>query len=191
MNISAMLRPLIAGACLVAVYTPAVAQTPARAQTGDWVRVEMLGQSFRLEGRLMSVDGDSLIVAPGDSGANRVAVARANVTNVWVSIGRKRRTWQGIGIGLGVGAGVGALIAGLTYQPCVPEEFMDCYLTPESAGQAALLGGAAGGVFGIVLGGVAGFATRRHVWEPVGVPTTVGIAPFRQGGLAVTLRFRM
>jgi hypothetical protein len=191
MNISATFYPLITGACLLGLSTPAAAQVSSRPHTGEWVRVEKLGKPSSLEGRLMSLHGDSLILARGDSMTNRVAVARADVSNVWVSNGRKRQTWRGIAIGLGVGAGVGAIIAGVTYEPCVPEDFMDCFLTPESAGQAALLGGALGGVFGTVLGGVAGFVTRRHVWEPVGVPTTVGIAPYRHGNVAVTLRLTM
>jgi hypothetical protein len=79
----------------------------------------------------------------------------------------------------------------VTYEPCVSDEFMGCFLAPETAGQAAFFGGAVGGIFGTLIGGVAGFATRRHVWEPLGVPTRVGVTTSRDGGVGVALRFSM
>jgi hypothetical protein len=193
MNTFATSRALITGSFLLILTAPASAQFVASPRSGDYVRVETT-KAGKLQGRLIRLDSDSVVIGLGENTHQTVAVPRDAVTNVWVSIGQKRQTWRGLGIGFGAGAVVGGLISALTYTPCEPSGglgSMSCFMAPESAGQAALLGGAVGGFFGLVIGGIAGFSVKAHTWEVAGVPTSIGLAPARHGATAVSLRIAL
>ncbi|HEY0809170.1 MAG TPA: hypothetical protein VGD49_03375 [Longimicrobiales bacterium] len=181
---------LIAVLFAIAFEARAEAQTYSGPRLGDWVLIET-SNAARTQGRLIRVDGDSVVLAAGQNAGHHVAFARSAVSNVWVSVGQRRQTMRGLTLGLVAGGTVGALVGAITYTPCHSDEFLGCLLAPENAGQAALLGGTVGGFFGLLIGTGAGFATKRHVWEVAGVPTTVGVAPARDGAVSLSLRLAL
>ncbi len=176
--------PLLLG--LLTLAAPASAQ-----RSGDWVRLETSQATGRVEGQLLRLDLDSIIVVRGESVADTVAVARTVVKDLRVSQGKRRNTLRGMGIGFAAGATFGGLMGAVTFEPCYSDQFMGCFLAPQSAGEAAFLGGIVGGLSGFVIGTVVGVATKSHRWEMVSVPAAVGIAPVGHGRVAVSARMTL
>jgi len=89
---------------------------------------------------------------------------------------------RGLGIGLGIGAAGGGLIGALSYTPCNEDGFMDCFMHPESRGDAILLGavigGGLGGIFGILIGTAS--KTGNRVKPPVNVRLDMTPIPTEQ-----------
>jgi hypothetical protein len=168
---------------MLGLTLPAAAQAQ---RAGDWVRVEASPAPYRLEGRLVRLDADSIVLLRGESETDTVAVARPVVKDLWVSAGEKRNTLRGMGYGFLAGATLGGVIGAITFQPCVSQEFLGCLMAPEDAGEAALLGGAVGGFTGFLVGTIVGVATKRHTWVPMGAPVSVGVAPASNGGVALS-----
>jgi hypothetical protein len=175
--------PLLIIGLLTTLSVPATAQ-----QSGDWVRVETSQAPKRLEGQLLRADADSIVLVRGEYASDTVAVARTAVKVFLVSTGERSNTWRGMGLGFLGGAVVGGLIGVVTFEPCVSDQFLGCMFAPETPSEAAALGGIVGGFGGFVIGTIVGVATKRHRWEPIGVPTSIGIAPAANGGVALSAR---
>lgn len=129
-------------------------------------------------GTIAEVRNDSIIVV--NNGRSR-AVARANVTRLEVSTGRRSMFLRDAGLGLGIGVVAGYVMGYATYKECNPEALFDCMFEPETRGQASALGGAIGGVLGLAAGAVVGAFHRADRWQPVSVPARVSVRPGARG----------
>ncbi len=181
------LFPLLAGLTGMLVLAPsAPAQHVRDVQPGATVRIRAARAERPYEGRVVSLSGDSLVLALAGEGDARLALPRKDVTQAWVSAGQHRETLVGMGIGFLAGAAVGAALGALAYQPCTGDF---CILDFGRGGEAAMAGLLLGGV-GLVLGGIAGYGTHGQSWEPALLPlTTVSRTPAGHAvGLAVRLR---
>ena len=91
---------------------------------------------------------------------------------------------RGLGIGLLAGGVAGAIAGAVTYAPCESQGW-DCFLAPESRVQSAEMGATLGGIFGLLVGGIAGIATVRQRWQPLSLPASVMVAPVGRGRVAL------
>jgi uncharacterized protein YcfJ len=129
-----------------------------------------------LRGTLVAEDADSLTVQV-HPGTGPIRVARSVVRRMYVSRGVPSRS-QSAATGAVVGA-VGGALWGWIYNPEREQR---------SDQDAALLGAAAGGGFGLVMGAL--FPAER--WKRVRMPSNVALSPTvsRDGqGLAIHIRF--
>jgi hypothetical protein len=181
-----MTRRIIGAVLAATMPVVASAQESARTSLGQVVTV---GSRVRLRssalqgqprGLVVALDDNVLTIAT-DSGGLPVKVPLASVTDLEMSLGRKRNTLRGLGIGVASG-----LIAGLAF----PVNANDCgYYSSEnfcSRGEALV-----GGLFtGAVLGAGIGALTKGDRWSPVAIG--VARAPGGGGsalGLSVAVRF--
>ncbi len=176
---------------ILALALPLLALGPARASAqreasialGARVRVMMTGRQAEV-GRLTSLEADRLDIVT-DDGAERV-LARAQITAIDVSMGRRRHLLAGLGYGVLVGGVGGGIYGAATFDP-TPCAFI-CLAPDTRAGNAALgavVFGALGGVVGLAIGGL---HTTEH-WQRVMTDGgRIGLAPMR-GGVGAVLRF--
>ncbi|MSR07743.1 MAG: hypothetical protein EXR93_11860 [Gemmatimonadetes bacterium] len=121
-------------------------------------------------GTLRAVSGDTfMLAAVGTSDVLRIPFAA--VSRFEVSQGRRAHSTRGALIGLLVGAAVGAGVGLATYAPCQPKELFSCWLAPTTAGQAAVLSAAFGGVSGLLIGAVVG-TVGVEGWHTMPLPGT-------------------
>ncbi len=180
-------RPLTLATCLLLLATPGRAQLPAGAPapTGQLVRIQLRDPPVRYEGRLLRLDRDSVVLSLVGPGVGRtVPIPRSAISSAWVSAGRSRNTLRGLGIGLLAGGVGGAIIGAVTYSPCESQGY-GCILAPGSRAQAAGAGAALVGTLGLVVGGVAGWATVRQRWQPLSLPASAMLAPIGRGRIAL------
>lgn len=154
--------------------------TPGATRTRDYQEPEVV------TGQLVRLGADSVVV---DRGGRLVAVPRAQVTQLAVSVARASRgrgALRGAGIGFLVGGVTGATLAGLTYTPCSPGEWI-CLTRSE----AMAFGGALLGAGGIVVGGIVGAARGGERWRAVPVPEVAAGARLQVAprGVMLSLRF--
>ena len=150
--------PVIAVGARVRVLT--TADTPPAGRRVPW-RV----------GRIVAATPDSLTIETGKS-ATPLTLPASAVERLEVSRGRDR------GKGMFVGALIGGLLAGGAAATAsggdegVPAE-------------EAVVGGA---VAGLMLGGVMGALAAPERWQRAALPTRLGVAPRRGGGVTIRLR---
>ena len=166
-------RNLALAAILILVAAPVAAQARDPLAAGDWIRARH--QRDRVEGRVVSLEGDVLILARDERAADTLSLPA--LTELEVSTGRRRNTLRGMGIGfLALGA-TGAVLAAATWEPCTGW----LCIGPSSEAEAAAWGLIGGGAAGVIAGGIIGVATHRHVWAPVERPVRFGLAPAGRG----------
>lgn len=141
-------------------------QDPVPLAPGERIRVRAVNQ--RAVGTLLTISGDTLIIAaadPGGMGEAPVRIPRWMITRVEVSRGWEPAGPKGARVGAVIGLPVGLLVAVLRRATCT-----DCDL---NAAQSSVLGAAAIGMgVGAVLGYAVGSTRRVERWEPV-----VGVGP--------------
>jgi hypothetical protein len=168
------------------MYVPAIAggQAPTVA-AGARVRVTAPSNSLdKHVTTILDIRPDSLVI--GDEGGSST-ISLADVTALDVSTGRPRRILRDAALGFGIGAVAGAVIGAVTYEECVPQSFLDCFMAHESASEAAVEGGAVLGAVGLLTGAVVGVFHRSDRWARVDLPIRAAIEPTRSGGIAVRL----
>ncbi len=154
-------------------------------------QVRVTAPECGIHGQIGSFDGlrgDTLLLAFGTS---TVRCVRSSVTSLDQSHESKSNTLRGMGYGLLVGSIGGAVVGAATYQECVPEGWFDCFMVPESAGQAAALGGIVGGALGAGLGAIFGALTKTDPWQEVPLDQlSVSFSPQRDRfALGLSVRF--
>jgi hypothetical protein len=160
------------------------AQTPA-VVAGARVRVTAPSIDLRRHATtIVDVRGDSLVLGVRDGSRS---VALSDVTALDVSAGKRRRFLRSAGLGLGIGAIVGAVVGAATHDECVPTEFLDCLLSPESRAESAVMGGVVLGAVGLLTGAVVGAVRRTDRWVAVDMPVRVSIKPTASGGVSLTI----
>lgn len=161
---------------LSAVIQGVAAQDPLAIAAGERVRLTLASGRPAVVGLLVTQDRDSLHVRPQPD-APPIALARAGVTSVDVSLGHHGHAGTGALAGLVVGGVAGAALGG----SCGGD-----FLCP-GAGGGALLLGATGTAFGAIVG----LFVRSERWEPVyPKQVEVGLVPVPGGaGFGVSLRF--
>jgi hypothetical protein len=148
-------------------------------------RIRVTAPASALEKRVMTVTdvrGDSIVV---DVGGSSHTLWLSDLTKLEVSSGTRTNAARGAGFGLLMGVVAGAVIGLATYQECVPEGFMDCFM--EGPGFSAVGGALVGGAAGAVIGGVVGSRQRSDRWSSVALPVRAVVAPTRSGGVSVIL----
>ena len=174
---TALLLLALAAPTLVSGQAPAPLGT---IQPGARVRITTPGAKARTA-TVVAHTGDTLVVR-WPQFANAVPVPVSGISRLDVSTGRHRRVLKGAGLGTLVGGATGGLVAAISYSPCDPDTFFDCFLEPENRGEAAVWGTLVGGTLGLVVGTLAGLP-RRESWQQVSLGD-------RRVALAVTPRAR-
>lgn len=185
------MRLLLAAAAVFLATAPgASAQASSALEVGQRVRVVALDGSKRI-GTLVLLTRDSLGVRSAASLPWHM-FALEEIDRVDVRLRGERRFLRAVGLGVGLGAGFGVLLGAATYEPCVPRPgvWFDCIASPQSRGEAALMGGVALGALGLVIGVVTGLVMQYDVWGPPGAPSGggVGMAPERGGAVRLGVR---
>lgn len=154
------------GACTAAAQQPHTGDDPVR------VRITLYDGS-RLEGHIVNMRADSLILLTGNAAA--VGFARAEISSAEQRIGAKNHTGEGLAIGLMVGVVFGAL----TYkasEPCRSNEMFGCMdVGPVSEGSLSFVSALlTGGVLGALVGSQIKVARweRMHL-QASAVPTSM------------------
>lgn len=154
-------------ATLLTAILMAIGSIEARGQDsigvkpGSRVRIHSLDGVVWI-GTLMSIDSELARLTRG--GGDLLSIQHARIERIQVSIGRERTVASTM---LKVGGALtlfGGVFGAISYRPCVPQNFLDCYLSPNSRGAAFLFGGAAGGVVGLPLGLLIGLH-KRDIWR--------------------------
>ena len=167
------------------VGSTAAAQESIQLESGARVRLSSsaLSPDHRVV-RIVSAANDSVAFRPERNPVIRT-LALSDISAVDVSLGKKRQTLNGAVIGMAAGIGVGAILGYSTFDPCV-----DCWLGPSSASEAAVWGGAAAGILGLVAGTTIGFFVKSERWQRVQPNTRITVARLREArGLAVSFAF--
>ena len=184
------MAPCVAALILALVPLAAFAQAATTHATvpsaGTRVRLLLTQPVSEMVGRVMSSDGDTIVVKT-DGDGNTIAVPMVRVTRVDVSGGTRTHRLRGTGVGFLGGATIGALAGLASYRAPKCGSGVFCL---DSGPEAAAMGGAAtGGVLGAVVGLLVG-STSTELWDPIaGTPhggARVGIAPSSRGGVALT-----
>ena len=174
-------------ASLVVPLSTLSAQQSAPVQVGNRIRVSQCHRESTSSGRqtdvcerkvgtLLMISMDSIAVA---TPAGRLAFGVDSVTRLEVSRGRKGLTLAGLGIGFAVGAASGAILAnkfGAGEGACYGGMGDPC---PTLAAAAF---GLAGGIGGILVGSLTGWAIKTDRWEEVPLDRLrVSFVPQRDG----------
>lgn len=173
-------------ALATALLGPVVADAQAPAVVAG-TRVRVTAPSIDLKRHVttvVDVRGDSIVFGVSD---NSRSVALSDVTALEVSTGKHRRFLRSAGLGLGIGAIIGAAVGAASYEECVPTEFLDCLLAPESRGQSVAMGGVVLGGVGLLTGAVVGALRRTDRWVSVDMPLRASIKPTASGGMSLTI----
>lgn len=184
------MAPWVAALILAFLPLAAAAQATTAHVTvpgaGTRVRLLLTQPVSEMVGRVMSSDGDTVVVKT-DGDGNTIAVPMVRVTRVDVSGGTRTHRLHGTGVGFLGGATIGALAGLASYRaPRCGSGSICLDFGPEVA---AMGGAATGGVLGAVVGLLVG-STSTELWDPVaGTPhagARVGIAPSSRGGVVLT-----
>ncbi|MEO6529023.1 MAG: hypothetical protein ABIP93_20560 [Gemmatimonadaceae bacterium] len=166
------------------------AASAASIRPGARVRITQAGQQPRVA-MVVTRSADTLLVRWPEL-ANTVAVPLAEIYRLEFSNGRHRKVVKGMALGtLSLGT-AGALLGAAASTPCTSSDPLGCFLVPVGRNQSALMGGAVGGVLGLVVGALWGLPIRED-WRQVQLDAprvAVALAP-RGGapGIGVSLRF--
>lgn len=167
------------------------AQNPPPFEPGAWVSISAPDCGVRsLVGTFTAYEGGNVGVKP-DQEQSSVWVPLTSVTNFKRSSGLKSSAGTGALIGLLAGGAVGAVVGVATYEECHAVGFMACFMSPNSAGEQAVLGGLAGLLFGGGLGALIGAFVKTDRWEEVPLDRLrVSIVPRRESlALALSVTF--
>jgi hypothetical protein len=181
-----------ASLCLGAVLafvplTRATAQMAVR--PGERVRVTgYFCQPFynncieRNVGTFVSLKADTLVVL---SSGDTLAVPVDLVTRLDVSRGRKTNRGKGAGIGFILGAVLGSVIGYASYDECVPQGWLGCFM--DFGPEASAAGGfAAGSLGGAVVGALIGGLSKTDRWHEVPLDRVrVTFGPQHIGGVGL------
>ena len=113
-------------------------------------------------GTLYSLSADSVVFV--DQHGKPTGLALQNI-ELERSLGRSGNFWKTFGITVGSAAVIGGLISAATWEECFSDDFMGCFMTPESRSEAAFYGVAAGGILAIPVGALLGALVKTERWE--------------------------
>lgn len=189
----------IFGPAIAALVFPGLlaAQTGPANEVGPRVRLTLLEsggadsivaapQPRVMIGRLVSVDGDSVILVQGRDQLS-TSVAMESIQRLEVSRGRRSRAGRGALVGFLAGAVTGAVTGYWICRGCEPDGL---------AGFVALVVGGMGALAGTGVGAIVGAIARTERWEPrplTDLPVGVRLSPtvgFRLAG-SIPLRISL
>ena len=189
------MRPIMLVVALHLPVEPLPAQS-ARPDSGAEVRVT-LGPTLephRLQGRLLSIDGDSLRIR--DSRTDRVvSLAHSQVVQLQVPAGRHNNLVRGslIGTAAGLGAGLAfSLLKSAASEYCPAPQGWQCTSSVEPSSTSDIWQATAiGGAIGLGIGALWGALTLHDSWETIALapPVTAIVRPASRG-VAVGLGIR-
>jgi hypothetical protein len=162
---------------------PAFAQ--ASPQPGEWVRI-LTVDGTSLTGTLAAASTEAVILSGAGAGKS---VRMADIAYLERRVGRYRRFARNLGLTVGSASVAGGMLSAITWTKCVSNEFMGCFLAPESRTDAFAWGAVAAGVVGVPVGVVVGLARRYDRWEALPLAgsraATLSIEPVFVGGFGV------
>lgn len=180
-------------ACVAVIFSLALssiaAQSSARpaapVSPNTRVRVQLVANPVAVLGLAVSMDPDSLVVAP--AAGNPVRIRLQDIARLDTVAGQRSQFGRGLAVGLGVGAMLGGLIGAALYTPCEELGPLACvFAVPGSAGEAALVGAVAAGIACTLIGGIIGATRMTDRWGQVDLSPQSGsvhfsAAPTRRG----------
>ena len=156
---------------------PATSHAQSVLSPGDRIRVRE-GEGATVIGVVSAISAQEVRLATRDRSGH--VVSRDQIESLERSIGTERRFARNLFISVGATAAIGGVLGAVTWQPCRQTGFLACFLHPESRGEAATWGIAAGALVGVPIGIIVGLAARHEVWESLSVQGP--------GGSAVSVR---
>jgi hypothetical protein len=166
----------------------AVSSQGIQPKRGDRIRITAAPNALdNRVARVVGVRADSLFVHVALAPTRTLAVARADVTRLEVSTGRRRHTGSGAGIGALVGLTAGAVMG----YAGGDDRGWCCFTARAKAG----IYGVGGGALGALIGTVVGFATVSDRWTSVALGSTakatprLKFVPSTSGRLAMSVSF--
>ena len=180
------MRSTLPAAALMLVPFGTVTAQAIQPRSGSRVRITSAAHGLEKQvARVVDVRSDSLFlqVTPAET----LAVARAGLTRLDVSTGRRRRTGRGATVGSLIGASSGVII-GFASGDDPPNSFWQM-----SAGEKAAIAGVGLGVVGLLVGATVGALTVSERWTSVPLGNA-SVSPGFQAGrggarLAVSVSF--
>ena len=163
--------PLVASAALflVALTAPAARAQTVPPKAGDRVRVTPT-TGRRVEGTLVRMDADSVILHPRSGSDSSAAYSTASLARVDVARGRSRHPLRGALIGFAAGVAAGGLAVATS--TCTSSDCSEI----DPAVRALVI--STGAVAGTVVGTVIGLHGRTR-WERVGEGVALTVVPGR------------
>lgn len=172
---------------LFSITPPLAAQCAPSGYFGHQVRIRWM--TGTIEGVLVQATPESLFV---DAYGDTLRISCDALQNLAVATRYGSNAGQGAGIGAIAGSVLGGLIAAITFEPPPPCTGWFCFdFPPHDAGEAFLMGAAAGGLVGVVVGAVIGSKIPRYRWRQITFEP-LRVAPLRSRGYAAvgaTLRW--
>ena len=145
---------------------------------GSGSRVRLTSPSLRLSAAIGTVQEatDGSLLVQFDNPRRSVRVERDGITEMDVSVGRRRQVLKGLGMGTLAGAGAGVVL-GLVSGDDPPNVILSF-----SAEEKAVFLGAFLGATGAVVGLIAGALNYQEAWSPASAgsppPVDVSVIPF-------------
>ena len=181
-------RSLVTCVCCLGVlsisHAVLFAQVP-RLEPGARIRLEVPSAGGRLEGTLVALESDTVLVREDGQAPGLILIVLAD-SIARVEVRRERpMTLEGAGVGLLAGT-----LLALTATPDLVDENGDCTtlpclaykVSPHLDTRMAVLG-----VVGTLLGAIAGAGMKTQTWEPVQL-NWLDVGPAPDGGLALGIR---
>ena len=137
---------------------------------GDRVKISApSAQPKTLFGTVHSITPEQIFLISNDE---YFIIPFNSIRRIHVSIGKKSNTGKGALIGLSSGALLGGILSLSTYEECDDTEPFGCILD-FSKGEPFLLGAAAGGLSGLVLGSVLGTIIKTDRWYRIPIKVLI------------------
>jgi hypothetical protein len=108
---------------------------------------------------IIKMDKKSVMIVSKESKSDSTKILAEHIKKIELSVGKKRKTFDGIGVGLLLGAIAGGVLAATQYEQGASDED---YTT-----QVTILGTAAGGLLGGMVGGGIGAQMYKDRWQEV------------------------
>ena len=177
---------------LAAAALPSVAAAQVGLQTGERIRI-LTSDGTTLVGEFGAATPQGLIFH--EDGRERT-LQSADIALLEVSTGRHRRFGRHFLATLAAGSVVGGVLGAVSYEPCNPNVFLGCLMSPMSRGDAFAWGFVGGAVLSLPVGVILGVAIKHDRWSSISLPDAeiagVSLNPALIGGkpgVAASLSF--
>jgi len=163
------MKTVLATIALVVVIScgSVAGQTRTTVEPGETVRV-VDREGRRTTGIIHVVSPDGFVLRRKGIFSDGERFRFEGIESLELSVGKHREFLRTAILHTAVVAGAFTIIGALAYSECVPEEFLDCFLQPESRGQSAVdFGLIFGVVLGVPTGLIAGVFSKHDTWEVV------------------------
>lgn len=158
---------------------------------GDKVRFK-LSNGTKIVGRVVQINSEEIGLIPRWTKYERLFQIEG-LTRIDKSLGRQRNFKKYFVTTLAASTIFVSSYSALTWEPCISEGFMDCFMAPRSKTEAFKMGAIIGGLIGLPLGFIVGYFIKEERWTGATFPQTnpveITFAPEGRIGARLTYRW--